>query len=354
MKMQILVLVSIVISSLYVKAAETTLEFLDPCSRTAIAVAPSMKAQIGIRIEGLKPGSRVDAIVELSPVGPREDVIELLSARETTRIRADKKGVAAFGMGAGIHRRLRFDPVARLWQATVKWQSGPEQGTASNRIYLMENGYQRFYQLEKRERSVCSWRKPIEFVSNYLYNREVYDARISQPVLAGIFQPERGIDIGARAVNVRQTGPLFHSETSDGWVFPGFRDVVLQGSFKAEVSEPIPAGEGGVFIRKILYSRYTGREYRLVRKGETCPKWVSDREGYVDVPRVVYDFISLPSSYSQNIESARKVLEESLPPMEPCSEINGGIGGLLSTVIAADRDGAPVHFIPVQDANAKL
>lgn len=344
----VLVLAGLSFWCLKAQAAETSLEFLDPCSRTAVAVAPAGRTQIGVRIEGLKPGERVDAVVQLAPVGPREETIDLLTQREKTHLKVDKNGSVLFGMGAGPERRLRFHPSARLWQATVTWESGAEQGTASNRIYLMESLNQRFYEVVAKDSPICSWRKPIELTSQYHFNRDVYEMKVSQRVPSGLIQSEKGINIGAQKGKTPTTGPLFQSPDQGGWVFPGFREIALQTSLMAETMKTLPIGDGGFFVRKVLYARYQAREYRMIRKNRSCPKWVSEREGYVDVPRVVYDFVSVPQALAENTSAVIKSLEASLPPVKSCSEADGGEGGRMSTAVSTEQDGAPVHFIPVQ------
>ncbi len=318
--------------------------FWDRCAQLQTATAIENQVEGVVELFYLDRAKKVDVEISLSPVGD--------GAASGRVIR--RQGVRPSSDGRFSERVALPREGARVWELRATWSQGTsagERGSFSARVLRVRDDGERFFSL--RSEPLCRRRASVELVSNYLANQEAHELRVGYDFPITPFPNSGGFDLGAVSIMTPTlaSGPFLAAKPKGGWAFSGFESALGSSeNFRGRIERLIPQGSGGYFVKVTRFERYKAREMKLLRKRDFagCRNWVDGGDGYVDVPRVSYEFAFAPPETANDSEAARRLIDATLRPVEDCASefprvksadpnfsVRGGLGE------------APIFFYPL-------
>jgi hypothetical protein len=336
MKLSIVLLALLIFSGLRADASglggsPSAVGFFDACTENNTAVATNNGVVASLVVAGLTPHSSIRTTTEFFPVSTDLSVIEAFKSTVFSRSQANANGLVRLKRDLkdlGLERAMQAIQRGRaggVWEIRVKWESessGEVFGSAQNRIFIPLERDPVFLAIQPTTsgRELCSWREPIQLQSQYYFNATAYEMRISQEVPVQNLQGGAGIDIGATPTLFgKASDEVLLGGTPTTWAFPGANDAFGKSSqFMARIESLLPQNSGGYFVSKTIFRRYPAIRYKFQSAFMGCGTWKKSGIGLADIPMRVDEFAYVPQDVAASTTEAKKFLDLSTPPLEPC------------------------------------
>jgi hypothetical protein len=333
--------------------------FTNECDDNPTAVDTPCGTRVHYELRGLELEVPYEIVIEIFPTGKSAQVFK----RQIYQSEVSKDGSWFLKKKLNLSDRYGnppdFSVLGRLWSFNVRWRKSQGddlfKAALSNFFVASSDTREYFYvkHLDK-DQKVCTWRRPVEIQSGYLFNSDAFDMEVSQEVDVRPLTYANGFTTGLRLPIESQESvtpsPLFEDSSSHKrWFIAKMSEVFgYMGNRNIKLNKSLPQNQGGFFIKKVIYSRYKAYKYELENQSSffrSHYQWKNPESGFVDIPETLYDFAFVPQSEVSSLSRAIEFIESTTVPTESNCDDKGGLSLERAEVVKGSSPAFQMYFL---------